>query len=226
LSSVARVPFNLFLHEQARFVSDQLASIRWTTETHREVAQAYKTPGMPNLVLPFFPSVVLNRASSRPDVFEALAEVRSEAEPLQRHRVELDHELLRGECKAVNELRAALAQDSKRLRHSYLLAPTISVIGAVLPTITYGTSPLTMSIIGLLAAGTVFSTASKMTPQIEHLGRRVLSPTYRVLFDMNRGATAMNNALLATEGLWNERVAGERRTFADQYNRLGRLQYA
>jgi hypothetical protein len=227
MSSVARVPFNLFLYERARFVGNQLVSIRWLDERHREVAQAYKTPSMPNLVLPFFPSVLLNRISSLTEFFEALAEVRSESEPLRAHRAELDYQLRRGDSKAANELRAALAQDAKRLRRLYLLAPVISAIGAILPTITSGTPPLVMSTVGLLAAaGVVLSSVGQMAPQIEQLGRRVLSPTYRVLFDMNQGATAMNNALPAIEELWGERVVDEQRKFADKFDRLGRLRYA
>jgi len=222
MPTVARLPFNLFIYEREKVVKDHLGQIEWIDQQYREVANNYIAPGHPNLEMPFFPTVVLNQISSPAEFFDVLAELREKAEPLRARRAELDEALRRGDYEAINELEVAFAQDAVRLPYlSKLTSPRVAAIAAVVPQVASVPATFVLTAIALLAA------AKEMHyDDVEQGLRRVFSPTYRVLYNMNQVASELNNAVPAIDKVWGEKSIRKRKIFTEQFDRLKELQYA
>ncbi len=219
--SVARVPFHRFLFGRARTVQHHLATLRQIEGEHRRATELYSVPNSDNLVLPFLLAVVLAQTSSLSNFLERLAELRENAEPLRRHRAELDEALYVGDIGVVKRLRAAFEEDAVGFRNRYALAPLAGGVAAVLTALGSATPPLILATIGALTA------ASLVPPDVVgRLEERIFRPQFWVLHNMADTTNALTNVLDRVERLWGAPRGLDARAFVDGFDRLTALRYA
>ena len=91
LPGTLRMPFRHLFVERAGQVQDELITVAFADQIF-----AQQQPSSP-LTLPFFTAAVLKRATTRDDVWAAMASVREQSAPFRRKRAELDAELERSQ---------------------------------------------------------------------------------------------------------------------------------
>jgi len=216
LPNCTRLPFRRFLYNRAADVQHVLPSIQRLEAEYRRIARTYDAPQEPNLLLPFFLGAVLSRISSLSEFFEALAEVRDQAEPFRSRRRELDEALRRNDLNEVDKLQSALKKDAEQLR--FRLPALFGAIAAVLAAVTSSPTPVLLTAIGALTG------ASQMTDDIKKLRERILYPQYWFLADLNLTARSMTNALPQVGQLWSlDRAHMDR--LAVRFERVRELAY-
>jgi hypothetical protein len=220
LPNVARLPFREVMYKRAMNIQRDLAFIKSLNNEYTHIARKYSTPEQDNLVLPFFLNVILTKISSLSDFYEALADLRFQAEPFRRHRADLDDAFNRQDVTEIQQLQLALQQDAKELGNKFPYAPTAGAIAAVLAAISMNQPNLVLLAIGVL---TYYS--QNQGPEIARLKRRVLRPQYHILSNLNGVASSMVNSLPKVNELWHGLNNYTIQEFTQRFERLKTLRY-
>jgi hypothetical protein len=171
--------------------------------------------------LPFLLAVVLAQVSSLSEFFEALAEVRDQAEPLRRHRAELDGALRVGDTNVARQLQLAFERDAEDLRRRFPYAPVAGGVAAALAAFSSSSPYLVLATIGVLTMGSLMPAHF-----LERLQTRAFRPQFWVLSSMKDTTAAMTNVLPRVKQLWSEPTVVETGVFTERFKRLQELHYA
>lgn len=214
LPGTLRMPFRRFFVERAAEVQDGLISIALADQ-----AFAQQQPSSP-LILPFFTASVLQRATSREDVWAQLAHVREQSAAFRRARADLDEMLERSEVsadalrfqRAIRDEALKLADVAGAAQQSASIA-----LGVIAQT---GIVPLT----GALKVGVDAAQGIGHSGSWERIWRRLFHRHEYFLAQTNSQAIALTNALPQLQRLWEmPKIGGYLKHFADETRQMGHV---
>ena len=214
LPSTLRMPFRRLFVERAGEVRDELVSVALADQVF-----ARQQPSSP-LILPFFTASVLQRATTREDVWTQMARVRYQSVAFRRARAELDQMLERSQVSA-EALRVQSAIRDEALKLADLAGAaqqTASVaLGVVAQT---GIVPLTASLRTVVDAARGLNRGGSWT----RIWRRLFHRHEYFLAQTNSQAIALTNALPQIQQLWQmPKIGGYLDRFASATQQMGHV---
>lgn len=222
MPSAARTPFHRVFYERARTVQHHLSALEKIESEHRRTVESHFPTSQNNLILPFSLGVVLSKIDSLSEFFERSAEVREQAEPLRRHRADLDEALISGDRYTAEQLRSAFEQEANSLCEKFPYAPLAAGVSTVLAAVGSATPSL------ILATIVVFTISSVVPTQVlRRLEQKAFRPQHWALSNMVDTTRAIENLLPKLVRLWAEpKSPRTRRIFVDRFDRVKQLRYA
>ena len=214
LPGTLRMPFRRLFVRRAAEVQDELVSVALADRIF-----AQRQPSSP-LILPFFTAAVLQRATTREDVWAQMARVREQSVSFRRKREELDAFLERSEVSAdALRLRRAISDEGLKIADLAGVAQesTSVALGVVAQT---GIVPLAEALrVGVDAARGVGHDGSWT-----RIWRRLFHRHEYFLAQMNSQAIALTNALPQVQRLWQmPKIGGYLDRFAAATQQMGHV---
>ena len=208
------MPFRRLFVRRAAEVQDELVSVALADRIF-----AQRQPSSP-LILPFFTAAVLQRATTREDVWAQMARVREQSVSFRRKREELDAFLERSEVSAdALRLRRAISDEGLKIADLAGVAQesTSVALGVVAQT---GIVPLAEALrVGVDAARGVGHDGSWT-----RIWRRLFHRHEYFLAQMNSQAIALTNALPQVQRLWQmPKIGGYLDRFAAATQQMGHV---
>lgn len=188
--SVTRVPFRAHIYQSAYFAHHELLLDQMIDRRH------YLAPHPPELVLPVFGSIVLQRASTPENLPARMMELRDRSSALRRHRAEYERALHNGAGRVNDRLREAIASEVVSLS-SGLAAPVAMSAAASLAAAASHTTDMT---VGLIAALTMAGSLS--SDRRDQIRRRLLRPVEWFLTSTSDTARAIGSSRHDIQRLW------------------------
>lgn len=214
LPGTLRMPFRRLFVERAGEVQDELVSIALADQ-----AFARQQPSSP-LILPFFTASVLQRATSREDVWAQMAHVRAQSAAFRRARADLDEMLERSQVSAeALRFQGAIRDEALKLADVAGAAQQSASIalGDVAQT---GIVPLT----GALKVGADAVQGIGRSGSWTRIWRRLFHRHEYFLAQTNSQAIALTNALPQLQKLWEmPKIGGYLKHFANDTKRIGHV---
>ena len=118
LQAWARLPYRHFYEDRAFRAQNFLATANFLEHEYRRRAESFMHSRF-TMQLPFFLSAVLSRISSLDEFFEELGHIRHKTGNLRRRRAELDRQLHEGNKHEIDKLKAAIADEARRVTSVY-----------------------------------------------------------------------------------------------------------
>ncbi len=214
LPGTLRMPFRRLFVERAAEIQDELVSVALADQVF-----AQQQPSSP-LILPFFTAAVLQRATTREDIWAQMGHVRDQSAAFRRKRAELDRMLERSEV-SPEALRIRNAIGDEGLKLADLAGAgqqSASVaLGVVAQT---GIVPLA----GALKTGVDAAHGLSRGGSWTRIWRRLFHRHEYFLAQTNSQAVALTNALPQVAQLWKmPKVGGYLKQFASATQQIGHM---
>lgn len=206
VANTARLPFRSMYYDLPLAVTNALPSVLAADKTYaKRAAHADLLRGDP-LVLPVFLALALNNASTRADLWAAIAELRAKAARFRARRAELDRALEVGNQKELKNIRNALGTDAKTLTEALAEAGAAAGKAAVTSVGTHPKAHLSGQAAPWLvtALSAVIASARKLIPK-ETAQRLIWSrcrPDLRFLSDITADSRGVIDSLPNVQRLW------------------------
>jgi hypothetical protein len=206
VANTARLPFRSLFYNLPLAVTQELPSILEADKTYAARAAHAKLLRGDPLVLPVFLALALNDAEHPPDVWGAVAELRSKAARFRERRAELDHAVDVGDDVKMKELRVAIGTEAANLTKT--LGAVAGAAGKATITslaahpVAHGSGhPAPWLLTGLSAA---IASAQKLIPKqtARRLIWRLCRPELRFLSDITMDSRAVMDSLPNVQRLW------------------------
>ena len=214
LPGTLRMPFRRLFVQRAAEVQDELATVALADRIF-----AKQQPSSP-LTLPFFTSAVLQRATTRADIWAQMAYVREQSAPFRRKRAELDALLERSEVSPdALKLQAAIRDEGLKMADLAGAAQQSAsvALGVVAQT---GIVPLS----GAIKVGVDAAQGVGRDGGWTRVWRRLFHRHEYFLAQTNSQAIALTNAMPQIERLWElPKIGGYLDRFAKAAQETGHL---
>jgi hypothetical protein len=214
LPGTLRMPFRRLFVRRAAEVQDQLVSVALADRIF-----AQQQPSSP-LILPFFTAAVLQRATTRMDVWAQMARTREQSASFRRKRAELDALLERSQVSAeALRLQAAIRDEGMRMADLAGVAQqsasvTLGVIAQM------GIVPLA----GALKVGVDAAQGVGRDGSWTRIWRRLFHRHEYFLSQTDSQAIALTNALPQVQQLWEmPKIGGYLDRFASTTQQMGHV---
>jgi hypothetical protein len=214
LPGTLRMPFRRLFVRRASEVQDELVSVALADRIF-----AQQQPSSP-LILPFFTTAVLQRATSHRDIWAQLARMRDQSAAFRRVRADLDRLLERSQVSA-EALRFQNAIRDEALKLADLAGATQQSASVALGVVAQtGIVPLA----GALKVGVDAARGAGRGGSWARIWRRLFHRHEYFLAQTNTQAMALTNALPQLERLWNMPTIGAYlKRFADATQQIGHM---
>jgi hypothetical protein len=214
LPGTLRMPFRRLFVRRAAEVQDELVSVALADRIF-----AQRQPSSP-LILPFFTAAVLQRATTRTDVWAQMARTREQSASFRRKRAELDALLERSQVSAeALRLQAAIRDDGLKMADMAGVAQQSAsvALGVIAQT---GIVPLA----GALKVGVDAAQGVGRDANWARIWRRLFHRHEYFLSQTDSQAIALTNALPQVQQLWEmPRIGGYLDRFARATQQMGRV---
>jgi hypothetical protein len=214
LPGTLRMPFRRLFVRRAAEVQDELLSVALADRIF-----AQQQPSAP-LILPFFTAAVLQRATTREDIWAQLVRIREQSGSFRRKRAELDALLERSQVSAdALRLQSAIRDEGLKMADLAGVAQQSSSIalGVVAQT---GIVPLS----GVLKVGVDAAQGVGHNGSWTRIWRRLFHRHEYFLAQTNSQAIALTNALPQVQQLWQmPRIGGYLNRFASATQQMGHV---
>jgi hypothetical protein len=176
--------------------------------------------GRPALILPFFTAAVLQRATTREDIWAQMAQVRDQSAAFRRVRADLDRTLERSQVSA-EALRFQGAIRDEALKLADLAGAAQQSASVALAVVAQtGIVPLA----GALKVGVDAAKGVGRGGSWTRIWRRLFNRHEYFLAQTNTQAAALTNALPQLQQLWQmPKIGGYLNQFADATQRMGHV---
>jgi hypothetical protein len=225
LQSWARLPYRSFYEAQAFRAQNFLATADFLEHEYRSRAEAFMKSRV-TLQLPFLLTAVLSRISRLDEFFEELGRIRLKTANLRKRRAELDRQINEGNKLEIEKLRAAVADEARRVMTSDEKIAIAGITGIV---VAFGAAQLGLGGIEALALPAFLlyafthGVAHKVADEkITKASERLLKPEFSMVTDLAKSAEALTNGLPKVQTLWGVKDA-RLPEFAVRFGRLAHL---
>jgi hypothetical protein len=214
LPGTLRMPFRRLFVKRAAEVQDELVSVALADQVF-----ARQQPSSP-LILPFFTASVLQRATTREDVWAQMARVREQSAAFRRTRADLDRMLERSQVSAeALRFQSAIRDEALKLADLAGAAQQSAsvALGVVAQT---GIVPLA----GALKVGVDAAQGIGRGGSWTRIWRRLFHRHEYFLTQTNSQAIALTNALPQLQQLWQmPKIGGYLKHFASATQQMGHV---
>jgi hypothetical protein len=214
LPGTLRMPFRRLFVRRAGEVQDELVSVAVADKIF-----AQQQPSSP-LILPFFTAAVLQRATTREDIWAQMAQVRDQSAAFRHVRADLDRMLERSQVSAeALRFQSAIRDEALKLADLAGAAQQSAsvALGVVAQT---GIVPLA----GALKVGVDAAKGVGRGGSWTRIWRRLFNRHEFFLAQTNTQAAALTNALPQLQQLWQmPKIGGYLNQFADATRQMGHV---
>jgi hypothetical protein len=214
LPGTLRMPFRRLFVERAAEIQDELISVAFADQVF------YRQQPSSPLILPFFTASVLQRATTREDVWAQMARVRDQSAAFRRARAELDWMLERSQVSG-EALRIQNAIHGEALKLADLAGVTQQSASVALGVVAQmGIVPLA----GTLKTGIDAAQGLGRGGSWTRIWRRLFHRHEYFLAQTNSQAIALTNALPQIQQLWEmPKIGGYLKQFASTTQQMGHV---
>lgn len=214
LPGTLRMPFRRLFVRRAGEIQDELVSVAVADKIF-----AQQQPSSP-LILPFFTAAVLQRATTREDIWAQMAQVRDQSAAFRRVRADLDRMLERSQVSA-EALRFQNAIRDEALRLADLAGAAQQSASVALGVVAQtGIVPLA----GALKVGVDAAKGVGRGGSWTRIWRRLFNRQEYFLAQTNTQAAALTNPLPQLQQLWQmPKIGGYLNQFADATQQMGHV---
>jgi hypothetical protein len=214
LPGTLRMPFRRLFVERAAQVQDELISVALADQVF-----AQQQPSSP-LILPFFTAAVLQRATTREDIWAQMAQVRDQSVVFRWARADLDRMLERSEVSVeAQRFQSAIRDEALKLADMAGAAQQSAsvALGVIAQT---GIVPLA----GVLKVGVDAAHGIHRGGSWTRIWRRLFHRHEYFLAQTNSQAIALTNALPQLQQLWHmPKIGGYLERFASATQQMGHV---